>query len=759
MAFPSALAQESLSTSSLGQGHHSGRRERLRGKFTFGRLRSPSSNVDIPSSPNKPATRLPSNDHTSVAPPSPRASCDTSSSALDVQPLPGYNTHFPERRGSLPYSDENIHPYANPDLVLPYSAEPHPKSPLHATLQHSEVPHNDSNSPATESPASTSLPKPMIKSTLTLETPAGPPKRQMSHIQGKDISSPVSVVNPLWHSDSPGHQQNDARQESVPPLPVGTGALPGWMDHSLNPGFSLISLEEARAQRTRTVLAHPPSSDSTSSGESSVTTSFHNTTQETSATFASVFSDSNHSINASTAARSRARSISAGAKAKSALQSFVGPKQPERRGSETGLISTQVPAKDAGISAGGKTIKHKKSGFMRLFGNSGKGNEKEDRVPPMPPPPPSHPLPVSALPEGQAAPVPRHNPKLSSHRIPVPSLSPSLLEVIAQHQGSHAGDSSSASHAPGKPASSPKRTPPPPLSINITSATTGTFAVDPSSRGSRLSAGASDQTHTPQSAPPRISDFPTLKLRPVSTLFSADFGEHIDVTKLNFDDIEIGPKESKEEAARRKDKERPRQDSVASGSASSGPSSASVASFAESSSNLSPVASSYASAIGTALTTPTTGSLMSPVGPMVSPWSRDASGTGGRFSMDQHSVVSSSYPNSNGTTSHVVGDGEASTTIKVLQEHLDNTNKMWRKRVWDLESQVRELKNEVAELKKKRAASEDVAFCDTCGRGSGLNDTQPSQRQQQQGHRSTGSVLNRPRARTGGSARFVNAQL
>lgn len=722
----------------------------MRGKFSLGRLRSHSANVDIPSSPDQPVTRLPSHDLPPAAPLSPRTSYDTTSSTLDVQA--GLHARYTERR-----SDDGIHPYANPDLVVSYATGPPPKSPLRPTLQHPGVSRNDSNMTVTENCVSSIIPKPVAKAVPTLETTvSAPSKKRMSHIQGRDISSPVSVHNPLLHPDSPGQQHNDTRHEPVPPLPLGAGAIPGWSDRTINPGFSLISLEEARAQRTRPVPVQPPPpflDSSPSSGESSATTSFHSNTQENFATPAGASSDLNPLYfpgdSVAAVARSRARSISAGTKAKNALQSFV--RQPERRGSENSLATGQTIAKDAGAGPGAKGLKHKKSGFMRLFGNGG----KEERPPPVPSVPPQLPPLVPALPEGH--PVPRHNPKLSSHRIPVPSLSPSLLEAVAQYEG---GDSSSDSHTISRITVSPKRTLPP-LSINIGSSPT---PVSPPSHGG-LTTTTSSQSTIPQSAPPHVSDFPTLKLRPVSTLFSAHFGEHIDVTKLNFDDLDgIGPKETRDDAIRRQ-QERPRQDSLASGSVSSAPSSASAASFTDSQCMLSPAASSYTSTTGTALTTPTTGGVTSPVG-KTGPWSRDRDfGASGRISVDQYSTSpSSSHINSNLAASHVVKDNDA-TTIRVLQEHLDNTNKMWQKRVWDLESQITELKNEVAELKGAMSEGERP-YCNACGGKALASANSSAQSQsllqpphQQQAYMNGSGVMNRPRVRTGGSSRFVNGQL
>jgi hypothetical protein len=71
---------------------------------------------------------------------------------------------------------------------------------------------------------------------------------------------------------------------------------------------------------------------------------------------------------------------------------------------------------------------------------------------------------------------------------------------------------------------------------------------------------------------------------------------------------------------------------------------------------------------------------------------------------------------------------------------------MWQKRVWELEKQITQLKNEVAELKKGEMHEKGRPFL------------LPSH-QYQSSVESIGGVMNRPRARTGGSSRFVNGQL
>ena len=205
--------------------------------------------------------------------------------------------------------------------------------------------------------------------------------------------------------------------------------------------------------------------------------------------------------------RTRARSISAGAnRARSALQTLVGQTKPERRDSEPTLITHN-------FSAGhpGKTLKHKKSGFMRLF-NAGKVPEKnEQKIPP----------PVPSLPDSHSNNYVQsiaQRTKTSVHRIPVPRLSPSLFESSrAQSHDTSTSDTWKQST---------RRTPALSITINNQQPVAGI-----------LSASVVDdhgsQTQPPwkvdqplQSAPADVSAFPALKLRPVS-LFSDHFGDHI----------------------------------------------------------------------------------------------------------------------------------------------------------------------------------------------------------------------------------------
>ena len=199
-----------------------------------------------------------------------------------------------------------------------------------------------------------------------------------------------------------------------------------------------------------------------------------------------------------TRARARSRSISAGAnKARSALQTIVGQPKPDRRESEPAVIITQPSA---------KTLKHKKSGFMRLF-NSGKVPEKDEQTT----------LPFVPSLADHVQPAAQRPSKTSVHRIPVPRLSPSLLESSsAQSHDTLTSDTRSTKHR---------------ISIN-TQQSPVVGVVSASIMDDR-----GNQAQSPwkfdeplQSAPAVVSEFPALKLRPVSALFSAHFGDHIVAT-------------------------------------------------------------------------------------------------------------------------------------------------------------------------------------------------------------------------------------
>lgn len=533
------------------------------------------------------------------------------------------------------------------------------------------------------------------------------PKRRVSQVQGKEISSPVT--------DTPIQPQPDE------PLPH---AIPGWTERSLNPGFSLISLEEARAQRRGTTLLslNTRTYEPLSTGNSSTTTAAE--------TSLSLPSNASHSD--SVAARARGRSISASAKARNVLSSLV--KQPERRGSESGFATGLEPSTSRDTTtAAVKNLKHKKSGFIRLFSNT-KASEKEPT-----PTPPS----VPSLPQSEASALTsKHIPKPSSHRIPVPSLSPSLLEA-ARFEGAYQPGASDVIDISWSSTTSPKHSLPHNISVS-----TGSSPL-------QLSPQITKDESSQQPVPPDVNDCPSLKLRPISTLFSAHFGDHIDVTKLTFDEESIGPKETRDEpVVRRRDNGRFRLNSLASISVSSGPSSTSAAS---SQSNLSPLAPSFTSTIPT---TPITGGIVSPTsgsstaGPIWNP-DHEYVLVDDRLNMDTRSIPPSL--SSNASSSSHATDQQATTTIKVLQEHLDHTNNMWQKRVRELENEIKSLKNELAGMKLQK----HNGGCEKCGNKIPPVPPLPPKSQQHQllkNEGGVGRVMNRPRVKTGSSGRFVNGQ-
>ncbi|KAF5384999.1 hypothetical protein D9615_001408 [Tricholomella constricta] len=482
-----ALAQESLSTTSLGTS--SPAQKSLRGKFSLNRVRSESPKDSLPPSPAL-DPRLPNN--------IPLVNVHSHHHTPDVQTSPSSSHRRPT------YAADDFHPYANPDLVISF-ADDQSRSSIQPGVSRS-----DSNATVTDSLTYSSLSRSGTTSTLGVtSTSSISPRNRNSSVQGKEISSPIVVLNSTHHLDSTFQPSKD---QALLPQP-GVDNLPGWAERGTSKPVVLISLEEAREQRMRSATTQPAiqSSTSVSSG-----VSFPDGMYD--------FDNRGHSIDHSGSGplpqRARARSISAGAKAKNAIHTIVGggPRS-ERHEPEPGSAGP-IP---------GKTLKHKKSGFMRLF-NGGRGQEKEEKA--QPPPVPSLSDAYAAL----NAHTVHKGPKITTHRVAVPDLSPSLLESSSSQEGS---PPTLEPAAPMRSFPSPKR-PIPPLSINTQphgySNRAPASAVDNPSFQTRTlpSYDAPPQpwlnSATPQSAPANVSEFPALKLRPVSTIFSAQFGDHI-VTK------------------------------------------------------------------------------------------------------------------------------------------------------------------------------------------------------------------------------------
>ena len=422
-----------------------------------------------------------------------------------------------------------------------------------------------------------------------MKLPHSPRSESISTIRDAQPPTPLPKDTPAPGSPWPGVLKGTSSPLANTTKPSNDSVLATWSENSPSPGFSLISLEEARlAQHARSATA-----SSTRTSDSSA--------EDTAANVRS---------------RSRIRTMSAGSRAKQAINNMVGSNGPERRESEPTIVASG--------SGQGKSLKHKKSGLMRLF-NGGR-DEKES------------PPPVPSVPDGVAKynahhVVPPRTPKLSTgasslHRVPVPTISPPT--------------------SPMSRITSPKPMPPPLL------------ITPSSSKGTIVSPGASSSVSEEllvpprlhfaeegsQSAPPQVSAFPALKLRPVSSLFSTPFGEHV-------------------------------------------------------------LAASDAP----------------------SPQIPQTSSFGSNLSSDPEAVIRS------------------------LQNQLSSSNKSWQQQVWELKGQIRDLKAELDDVRTS-SAQDAKRPCDACGRGRKSSFSDASNDTLQAGG---GSVVNRPRARTGNTgahARF-----
>lgn len=300
------------------------------------------------------------------------------------------------------------------------------------------------------------------------------PSSRVSHISGKDISSPLSSVR---SGDLP--PQRAQPQVMARPPPMGPNGIPGWMDNPGSPTIQLISLAEAQAQAKERARS--------------------NTANGVVSNQSIPFPDLEQVPSPTNSSRSRARSISAGAKAKSALSNMVsGPPAKLERG-----FSEPSPTG----STGGKQLKHKKSGFMKLFG----GGERE-AIPPVPT------LSDAYTSQGSQLSVASRAPKISLPRVPVPTFS-SLDESPST--------SSSLNATPNSLKTATSKRTPPPLHIVTSSQAPHSPAVNLSLPTSMASARQLRGSQAPATAPPATADFPSLSLRPVSTIFSAHFTDHI----------------------------------------------------------------------------------------------------------------------------------------------------------------------------------------------------------------------------------------
>lgn len=423
---------------------------------------------------------------------------DTSSSPEHGRiPRSPYPSTSRRRRSS---SDET-HPYANPDLVSHTHDQQHDQDVLRA---------GDSTATVTSTAAST-VSKLKAKHARVPDTSISSviPKNKASSLLGKEISSPITVLKP---GPRPSHTNEDTQSS---PSQKNVMSFPGWADRGAPPTFGLISLEEARAQRSRSITADSATSrPSTSIHVPSSAIAFPNTMHE----HVSIIID--QSEYGHDAVETRTRSISAGSKAKNAFHTIIGGQpRSDKQAHESG-----VPTNNGGLP--GRTLRHKKSGFMRLF--NGARQDKEEKV---------QPPPVPSLSDAHATfnvqQVEQKISRTTTHRIPVPELA--VPETAKRKVPQYEHLTPFEDEMDSRPLPSSKR-PLPPLSID-------TWTQSPSSREVTSStedlsyqertipppggSGLLQNKLIPQTAPAHVSEFSALKLRPISTMFSAQFGDHI----------------------------------------------------------------------------------------------------------------------------------------------------------------------------------------------------------------------------------------
>ena len=362
--------------------------------------------------------------------------------------------------------EDFVHPYANPDLVVSYS----PPRPVPPTL-HSTSENIDSTATVTDS----SHPRAWSPDTSSPPSRDHVPSTAM-RIHGKDISHPIAV----FHSnDLSSVHFNDRGTKLMPlhPPPILEG-VSGWNPQS-SPTVALISLQEAQArERTRSTTVNSTTSLPSRVHEISSRVPFSDTDDS-----ASIIS-----TETSATGRVRARTTSAGARSKGAIHPVFDAPLSERRDSEPAVANT-----------GGQTLKHKRSGFMRLFNGREreKGRDKERSPPP---------------------PVPSLRRIYSEHPHGANEDGKSSLPIIPPRLSSLASDSSSPDPDQTKPSSPSLKRIPPPLHI-------ATSTRSPPTLGQNL----------PQQA--GTLDFQALKLRPISTNFCSQFADIVAIpeTELELD--------------------------------------------------------------------------------------------------------------------------------------------------------------------------------------------------------------------------------
>lgn len=448
------LAQASMSSASLVHPHPITTQTSIRQKLSLPKIRTRTAS-NSNASPCSPRSVMSS--PFSKGPSSPREDWNVPADAASM---------FPNRSPSPP-----SHPYANPELSRTRTRDSiYPKSFVSFDTQ-SEESFSRSTSAAT-----------LTSSAATSNSLATPPHQIASsktkfRARDKEISGPIPLPSQNVDLD--------------PKLRENVIAIPGWQGTQAT--FSLISLEEARAQRRLTQMDPVGSSPIVPQPEYSTPPQ----------------------------PRPHIRSLGSGGKAKAVLQSVVTDfNRPVKQRSDT------LDNQDSNLGPPVKSLRHKKSGFMRMF-------SKDKAQTASPPDVPNFPIEESQL----IPPVPR-TPRFQTHRVPVPPISPAVNPPLSSPNDSPTSPESTIDAHTSQSRPSPKRIMPP-LYINTTKqgnnrSSSQTHQVSNSLGSSPLqppkpsfASPPDSEGGKPQSAPPGKTDFVALSLRPVSTVFSSHFTDHL----------------------------------------------------------------------------------------------------------------------------------------------------------------------------------------------------------------------------------------
>ncbi|KAI6047773.1 hypothetical protein EDC04DRAFT_2886578 [Pisolithus marmoratus] len=396
--------------------------------------------------------------------------------------------HSPRLSQECSVREDFVHPYANPNLIGPYPSNPDNSS------KKSNFKRSDSITTVTDTISNKSTSSAIPRESLEVSPMSGKDSQDSQRICKKEISSPSLVLH--GNDINPAYLDRDAKFLSLHP-PLRAPASPGWIAHHHSPPVALISLQEAQArEKSRTASLHTGTAHSKAADSTSHIPSWQPSD------LTAVPNGRNNLGRMSNSVRPRAQSISTSARAKTALHSVVG-------------TTSQFERRDSGPSSSGtsasRALRHKKSGFLRLFSSRGDGDQSS------PPPVPS--LHDTCIAQGvREVPLSRN-----------PELYP-LSHAPTAMAGTEDEDQDSGCEPTVSTTRKLLRRP-----LNIDIGTPSQFASIPNSGPDVQSRTHDDNSHStsslplnvPQSAPSTALDFQALQLRPVSALFSAHFAEYV----------------------------------------------------------------------------------------------------------------------------------------------------------------------------------------------------------------------------------------